>query len=364
MTKALLYKLIFAPFKLLNFLIHQFFGTTLMIPIVILSITGVVLNIAEFSNNFSSSIKKPKFEDYNKLELSIKNYVNEGEILFFKLPIKENAESIRVRYRGKDGVKHLQVNQNYEVTPEKTNEFLKFVLKIHDNRFFTNGRKFVGYVGLALLALCVTGFILYFLQKNLSYKKGLKPKHTIAFYKNFHAFFGLVIGGFLVVNTFSGVSLAFPKEARAFLEFILPSAKKPQETLEFLQKPSLQEKVKFAEEKFPGGLVEYIFFPTKQNNFHTSVNVILNQKLPIILKFNKEGVLTEIANPANYSLAETVFLWQGNLHKGRFGMIWWVLQLITGVYLCLLSLSGFLLWYKKGKLRQENTLKKRAVAQI
>ena len=239
------------------------------------------------------------------------------------------------------------------------NEFryslIGFLHRFHENLTIPeySGRAIVGWSGVAMLILSLTGIYLWW-PRNTGFLRGLRWSRGPALSFNLHHLFGFWISIPLAVVSATGIYLGFPQQGRELLSSVAPMT--PQQRGGFaaplMQRTELNidRAVETAVGALPGSRLAAVFMPTQQAG---TWRVQLRQE-------ESEGVTTVMVEDRSGSTrrveplsGDRVALWIRWIHEGSHsGTIWQVLVFVCGVLPTLLTVTGVLIWLRSRKAKR------------
>ncbi len=225
------------------------------------------------------------------------------------------------------------------------------------------GRNIVGWIGVAMLLMSISGIIIWWPKKG-KWKKALTVKNGakgLRLHRDLHSVVG--IWGILVLLTlsFTGVYLAFPKivggaisgvsgarDLRSMSKNILATP------VEGKPKISIDKAIDIAKNSVEKSQLISAMLPSKPDQPYR-VNLAYegySPRTPAIAVFIdpwSEQVLT-IQDPRDYAAAEKFMAWQHTVHEGRgFGWLWRGLVFLAGFSPLLFAITGVSMWLIKRK---------------
>ncbi len=243
---------------------------------------------------------------------------------------------------------------------DENSHLTKWLLKFHYSLHAgITGRILVLISGILFLVSLITGILLYrkHLLRVLLFQVKFKRKNKRAFYSSLHRYIGVWALLLNLVLAITGVLLAY-KVAIAGLS--TPSQPDPP-----LLEISLDNSLKSLEKELPDFHAKYIRLPAKEN-----APIVINGPFEDDYFFNnihynkilvnyKTGHIEEIIKISEKSLSYKADSLVSPLHFGQFaGFIGKLIYAIIGISGPALSITGFIIWYKrkKGKRNKKKSL--------
>ncbi len=239
---------------------------------------------------------------------------------------------------------------------------VQFAHDLHGNLFLgRDGRPYVGWLGVAMMILGITGLVLWWPKSHL-WKYAFLVRRTakgLRFHRELHAAAG--IWGFVVfiVVSFTGVGIVFPETVRALVGGGAPPAFNlrtgPEvQPVENGARIGAAEAVRVARAALPGSDPASVMLPAKPT-----------QAISVALRPHDGGTILSMAyvdpyrarvmavrDPAALSAADSFVAWQRPLHQGDgLGAVWRFLVFLSGFLPLLFTVTGTIMWLKKRRAR-------------
>lgn len=332
---------------------HSYLGLIAGVFLIIIGLTGAVL---AFNEDIDEAIFKPyQVEGYpNSLALdkaieTVQNHFPEwearivhfkkGESILFNLRLPDARRFVFVHPETGQVIAHIDANTT----------ITKWILKLHYS-FYAGvvGRIWVLIVGILFFLSLITGVILYrkVIIKTLLFQVKIKRGHTRNFYSAWHRYVGVWALLLNLVLVITGVFLAY-KVAKGGLE----TPKMP----EFVKlNLSVEESLNKIKSAYPGFTPTYIRLP-KQASSAITVNGVFNtdpfyysQYFNKFLIDNKTGEIKSVTKVSEAGLLTRLDSMISPLHFGQYGgLVIKLLYCFVGLSGPFLSITGFVIWYKK-----------------
>jgi len=235
---------------------------------------------------------------------------------------------------------------------------VRFAHDLHGSLFFgRDGRPLVGWLGVGMLILGVSGLYLWW-PKPHQWKYAFIVRRTakgIRFHRELHAAAG--IWGFIVfiIVSFTGVATAFPDTIRAAAGGGAPAFNLrtgPEiEPMNTEHPVTPDEAIAYAQEAVPGTLARSVMIPMRETQ---AISVALARKgsdptiLTLVYVNPYSGHVAAVRDPVTLSGPDTFMAWQRPLHDGEgLGPIWRFLVFLSGFLPLLFVITGAAMWIKK-----------------
>jgi uncharacterized iron-regulated membrane protein len=224
-------------------------------------------------------------------------------------------------------------------------------------------RSFVGWMGIALTFMCLSGLVLWWPKKG-KWRGAFGVVDDARGYRLFHdlhsaiGFWSLIV---LLIVSISGLYLAFPRTFRDAVGAVLPIGQFFEEpgsenlpmvnpsdnldqavarTLSLVPQAELRD-IQLASR--PGGVMVISLSPSNLGAGAPQITVSSDPQT---------GEVVYVDDPRAYAVGERVVLWQRWLHSGLgLGIIWRVLVFISGFLPLFFAVTGMWMWILKRKRR-------------
>jgi len=226
--------------------------------------------------------------------------------------------------------------------------FIGVIHRFHENLTIPeyNGRDIVGWAGVAMLVMALTGLYLWW-PRNHAWSAALRWQRGAGTASRLHHQFGFWICTPLAVLSLTGIYLGFPQQGRAALSSV--AAMSPQQRGGF-GAPLLQQTRLTIDQALHAALVSTpdarpaaIFLPTQQGQ---TWRVQLRQADEVItvLVDDRGGATTASPRLAGDSIAA----WIRRIHDAsRGGIVWQVVIFLCGIFPTVLALTGVIIWLQR-----------------
>ena len=269
----------------------------------------------------------------------------------------------------------LQVLQ----TQQAMTGWVRFFHDLHGHIFIPGGvgREIVGWLGVAMLVLGCSGLYLWW-PKPGQWKAAFQVRRKakgLRLNRELHGAVGiwsLVI--FMLVN-FTGVYLAFPQQISAAVNTVWPGRDMRAAMFQARVEPmrgtapmDVDEAVELARARVPG---------TRFLNAFLSVRPDQALRVGLIRPGHEEGApiitviidpyrksVVDVFDPQAMSTGEKIIAWQRALHYGiGLGGVYKFLVFVSGVIIPIFAVTGFLMWWIKRRNRRAGERARQAILQ-
>lgn len=262
-------------------------------------------------------------------------------------------------------------------TQQGMTSWVRFFHDLHGHIFIAGGlgREIVGWLGVAMLVLGCSGLYLWW-PKAGQWAAAFTVRRTakgVRFNRELHGAVGiwsLVL--FLVVN-FTGVYLAFPQQISAVVNSVWPGRDMRAAQFQARVEPvrgattiGLDEALALARERVPDARFLNAFLPTRPDQA---------LRIGMIREGHGEGApavtviidpwrksIVDVFDPRTLSTGESIIAWQRALHYGQgLGGGYKFLVFVSGVVIPIFAVTGFLMWWLKRRNRSAGERAKAAI---
>ncbi len=262
-------------------------------------------------------------------------------------------------------------------TQQAMTGWLRFFHDLHGHLFIAGGlgRELVGWLGVVLLVLGCSGLYLWWPRPG-QWKAAFIVRRTakgLRFNRELHGAVGiwsLVL--FMLVN-FTGVYLAFPQQISVAVNTVWPGRdmraamfQARVEPMRGVQPMSVNEAVELARSTVPDGRFLNAFLSIRPDQA-MRIGLIRADHVegaPIITviidPFRKNVV--DVFDPQTMTTGERIIAWQRALHYGiGLGSGYKFLVFVSGVIIPVFAITGFLMWWIKRRNRRAGERAKAAI---
>jgi len=231
-------------------------------------------------------------------------------------------------------------------------------------------RAFVGFMGIALIFICISGIILWWPRKG-QWKNAFWIKEGtrgFRFHRDWHNAIGFWSFLVLFLVSFTGLYLAFPRTFKEGVGMVMPLGQTFYEpgigatgaprdldaalalamsVVDDVEPRSLQMPMR------EGGVMVITFVPTGYGAGAPEITVSTDPQT---------GTIAYVDDPRLYASGERVVVWQRWLHSGLgLGLAFRVLVFLSGLVPLFLAITGVWMWALKRKARARTNAESLAV---
>jgi uncharacterized iron-regulated membrane protein len=234
--------------------------------------------------------------------------------------------------------------------------FLRVVIRLHGNLLMGRaGRVYVGWLGLAMLVLGISGLIPWWPGRSrwraaFLIKRGARG---LRLYRDLHNALGIWTFIVFITVSFSGVYLVFPRTVSASITTLLPSsdANSPAPIVrgEGARHVDADRAIALALSTTPGARLISIRLPQRPDQpyrvsfVHPDDGRGVPEAAALINPWS--GELIEIIDPRRFLPAQIVLAWLPALHFGEgLGWVWRILVCLSGLLPAIFAFTGLAMW--------------------
>ena len=223
------------------------------------------------------------------------------------------------------------------------------------------GRPLVGWLGVAMCLLGISGLILWW-PKRGQWKYAFKVRKTatgLRFHRELHAATGIWIFIVFMAVSFSGVAITFPQTVRGIVSL---GGTAPRPAFNLREGPAVEvvdgatrigadHALLIAQKAMPGADVRSVTVPARPaqaisvamaSRFGTTATIYVNPYTSAVIATR---------DPGNNGGADSFMALQRPMHdgQGNMGAIWEFLVFLSGLVPLLFVITGTIMWLKKRK---------------
>jgi uncharacterized iron-regulated membrane protein len=250
---------------------------------------------------------------------------------------------------------------------EARSTFINFLHRFHENLTIPefNGRSIVGWVGVAMLILSLSGIYLWW-PRNAGFAKGLRWTRGPTLSLNLHHTLGFWISIPLAVVSLTGIYLGFPQQGRDILSTVAPMSQRGgggfNQPLARQTSLNIDAAAAAAVAAEPGRTPVAIFFPPQQNPaWRIQMRSAGSDDLSTVMVDDRSGTASKVMPLSGDRIA----LWIRWIHEGSHtNSIWQVLVFLSGLFPTIFAVTGMLIWMRKRSIRKAGEQRLGATPQL
>jgi len=220
-----------------------------------------------------------------------------------------------------------------------------------------SGRQIVGWAGVGMLILSLTGIWLWW-PRGGNFLRGLRWRRSPLFTFNLHHLLGFWISLPLAVVSATGIYLSFPQTAREAMSSIAPMAPQGQRGFgQVAQRTALtaDQALAAALTAEPNGKPIALFLPVQQRErpltWRTQISRAGSGEIVTVMTDDRSGQTSSAAAPLSGDRAAAWIRW---IHEGSHsGPVWAIVVTLTGIFPTIFAATGIIMWLRKRSGRTE-----------
>lgn len=344
--------------------IHLWIGFSLCLPLVALGLTGSWLAYAEDVEGWFTTppaLVQGASKSATEILSAARAAVPSGHVAsLYAPPDEDGLATVRFsRSSSGGGPRFMSVKVDpvslatYQDAPRDS-----WPRNLHTSLFLQDvaGRSVAGWLGVAMLALGVSGIFNWWPRKPIRFTLSLKS------YLHNHDIHGAVgIWGLLVflVVSFSGVALCFPRTIQSAVDAVVPVrdtraivAAIKAEPIVGVAPMSIEDAVALAQGAYPTARAAMVSLPQRPTQ-PLRVTMLrpgeeLGSPVPNVFIDPYARRIVERLDPEDFTAAEAALSWQHGLHEGRgLGPVWKFLVFLSGFLPLIFTVTGLRIWWLK-----------------
>jgi uncharacterized iron-regulated membrane protein len=262
---------------------------------------------------------------------------------------------------GADAVRVKLDPVSLEAIVEPPDSFFRQIFFLHSTLLLKNreGRQLVGWLGVAMLFMGVSGLVNWWPRRNRWHRAFAVSRNARGFrlYRELHGAAGIWGLAVFVIVSFAGVYLAFPETVRSVVDPVFPARDLRARVAAVGVAPvagaeplSVDGALDLARAGVPGTRPLSAFLPTRPDQpFRISLLSAGQERgapTVTVLVDPWAHQVVEILDPRQFTIAERLLAWQHALHAGQaLGCAWKLLVFLCGFLPLLFVVSGAAMWW-------------------
>jgi len=235
-----------------------------------------------------------------------------------------------------------------------------FLHVFHENLIIPeySGRQMVGWAGVGMLILSLTGIWLWW-PRGGNFLRGLRWQRSSLFTFNLHHLLGFWISLPLAVVSATGIYLSFPQTARDAMSSITPMTPQGQRGFggQIAQRTAFtaDQALAAALKAEPNGKPVALFLPVQQRErpltWRTQISRAGSGDIVTVTTDDQSAKTSLPAVPLSGDRAASWVRW---IHEGsRGGSVWAIVVTLTGIFPTIFAITGIIMWLRKRSDRKE-----------
>ena len=218
---------------------------------------------------------------------------------------------------------------------------LTFAHQLHGNFLMSRdlGRPFVGWLGLAMCILGLSGLVLWWPKKG-QWQYAFKVRGTatgVRFHRELHAAVGIWTFVIFIIVSFSGLVISWPQ-----IFGLNAGPRTPMVEVTEGRRLGATEAVIAAQRAVPGLEARSVTLPGR-NDQPITVGYLSNGAVgATVLVDPYKGQVLDVRDSSSSFMA-----WMRPVHQGSLGFVWKFLVFLSGLVPALFVVTGMVMWFKK-----------------
>ncbi len=346
--------------------IHLWLGIGLFILLVPVALSGAILvyhdDIGEFMSTPRDAVVPSKPTDIALAVDNARKAAGDGFVpLFIGFPENDRVPlTIALRGPAAKGERPVRLTATIDRHDAHVisianfrNTFFGFMHVFHENLTIPNyGRSIVGWVGVAMLLLSLTGLYLWW-PRHGQWSRAFVWRRSPAASSNLHYMTGFWICFPLVLISLTGIYLAWPQQGRELLSSVASMTPQPQRGGgpggQVMANPTRSPSEIFATASArPNATVDAIFYPNQTGAWRVRLREE-GKTEPVTIMINDRSGDIGVVQPLSGDRTASWIRW---LHEGSHsGEIWRFVVFLSGIMPAVLGVTGILIWLRQRRQR-------------
>ena len=217
------------------------------------------------------------------------------------------------------------------------------------------GRPLVGWIGVGMVLLGLSGIILWWPRKG-QWKYAFLVRRTatgLRFHRELHAAAGIWMFVAFMAVSFSGVAISFPQTMRGIVGASAPTPAPNVEAVPGARRLGPDHVFVIAQKAMPGATVRGVTIPDKADEPLTAAMASRFGTTATVYVHPNTGAVLAVRDTANIGGSDSFMALQRPIHdgQGNLGHVWEFLVFLSGLVPLLFVITGTIMWLKKRKRR-------------
>jgi uncharacterized iron-regulated membrane protein len=373
-------------------LTHLWLGVSLLIPLVAIGISGTILTfnheIADLHApaGFTATTEgEPR--PMSELLATARPLAPEGSNAAMIVFPEDRADPATVRFQrrgaqGPGGIHQVMIDpvtlKVFSSEPFSNDGFMRIMHRLHGSLLISGGlgREIVGWLGVVMLALGISGLIMWWPKTKQSIAAAFKVTrgaHGFRLHRELHGALGIWSWLVFIVVSFSGVYIAFPNVTGSVIRAVFPAGETGINLNTVTVQPAqdarpigIDEAARLAIAALPETRVWTARYPTRPDQPYRFGLIRPGhehgQPAAQVAVDPWTGTVVGVLDPETYTTGETIMAWQRGLHAGEgLGWTWKILVALSGLLPLIFGITGCAMWLMRRRAR--NRIAQRTVTQ-
>ena len=346
--------------------VHLWLGIGLFILLVPVALSGAILvyhdDIGEYLSTPNGAVAPSKPTDIARAVDNARKAAGDGFVpLFIGFP-EDNRVPLTIALRGPaaKGERPVRLTATIDRHDARVlgivnfrSTFFGFMHVFHENLTIPDyGRSIVGWTGVAMLILSLTGLYLWW-PRHGQWSRAFVWRRSPASSSNLHYMTGFWICFPLVLISLTGIYLAWPQQGRELLSSVAPMTAQPQRGGglggQVMANPTRSPSEIFATASArPNATVDAIFYPSQTGAWRVRLREE-GKTEPVTIMINDRSGDVSVVQPLSGDRTASWIRW---LHEGSHsGEVWRFIVFLSGIMPAVLGVTGILIWLRQRRQR-------------
>lgn len=374
-------------------LLHIWSGLVLCLPLALLGVTGSILVYdhelaALFGDSAPAKAASGQQRSVEEIIAAAQASVPPGaRAMSISLPGEDGGPAV-VRFQRPGAAQQGPGGQAVRIDPVSLEQmtgsgdsmpsWLRQVFLLHANFLYgREGRDIVGWMGVVMLALGVTGLVIWWPRPSrwkAAFGVSRKAKGMLL-HRELHGAVGIWGLAVFIVVSFSGVYITFPQTTSEIVKAVFPgrdlrgmASSVRVQPAQGAQPIGVTEAIGVAESAVPDARVRLIALPARPDQ-PIRINMTRDgheDGAPMVTLFIDpwKREVAHSLDPRDYSIGETIMAWQRPLHAGAgLGWLYRFLVFLSGLMPVAFAITGIAMWLHRQKAKRKLAALSRAAAE-
>lgn len=238
-------------------------------------------------------------------------------------------------------------------TSEFGSSFIGAMHMLHGNLMVPqfSGRQIVGWVGVGMLILSLTGIWLWW-PRNNAFRRAMRWRRSPDQFSNLHHMIGFWISIPLAIVSFTGIYISFPNQARPLMGMVAPMSQqqggRPNFNAQVMANPKSTPAaaIAAAQQAQPARAPASLALPTRQSPVWRVQMRDASETVTTVEVNDESGTASVLPNRA--LAGDRASQWMRWIHEGSHSpFVWAVLVFLTGVLPPVFAVTGIVMWLRR-----------------
>jgi len=364
-------------------LVHLWMGVGLLIPLVAIGLSGTILT---FNHEIADLHAPAGFvattdgapRPLSELLATAQPLAPEGSNPTMILFPEDREEPTIVRFQrrgaqGPGGIHQVMMDpvtlKVFESAPFSSGGFMRIMHRLHGSLLITGGlgRQIVGWLGVVMLVLGISGLIMWWPKTKQSIANAFKVTQGakgFRLHRELHGALGIWSWLVFIVVSFSGVYIAFPGVTGDMIRVFFPAREmrvnfnaSMVQPVQGAQPVTIDAAAGLALAALPDTRIWTARLPARPDQPYRFGLIRPGhehgQPAAQVMVDPWKGAVIDVTDPRNYTVGETIMAWQRGLHAGEgLGWTWKILVALSGLLPLIFGITGIAMWLWRRRARQ------------